>query len=245
MSDILVDSPKRYGFLSYSSTDKEFAARLASDLKKYHFPMFFAQWEIKVGDSIVEKIDSALSEMTDLIIILSNNSINSDWVKKELSSGLMKKLDGHSVSILPVLKEKCSVPSIILDLKSANFTNSYEDGLLDLVEGLKLTIKKGGIPINVKAYVRALLFHEDSIRIIQEAGKKTKLLWLEAREEDGSIEPRVVEPYSFRARGKGGTLLFFAYDIAKKAIRGFRVDRIQSVTELEEDFKPRWPVEFE
>lgn len=239
MSESAAENAKKYGFLSYSSEDKGFVEKLASDLKKYDFPMFFAKWEIKVGDSIVQKIDSALDKMTDLIIVLSTNSVNSHWVKKELSSGLMKKLDNNSVSILPVLKEECKIPSIILDLKSADFTESYEDGLLDLVEGLKLTIKKGGIPINVKAYVKALLFNEDAIRIIQEAGKKTKLLWLEAREEDGSIEPRIVEPYSFRDRGKGGNLLFFAHDVAKNKIRGFRVDRIKSVTELEKDFRPR------
>ena len=69
-------------------------------------------------------------------------------------------------------------------------------------------------------------------------------MWLGSREEDGSIEPRVVEPYSFRNKGKDRNLLFFAWDPRKNGIRGFRVDRIQSVTELEETFQPRFPVEF-
>ena len=80
------------------------------------------------------------------------------------------------------------------------------------------------------------------MEIIQQAGVKHRLLWIEAREEDGSIEPRVVEPYSFRNRGKGGNLLFFAWDIRKNGIRGFRVDRIRQVTELEEEFQESFPV---
>ena len=235
---------ERFGFLSYSSADKEFVEKLAIDLTKYKFPMFFDRWEIKVGDSIVEKIDSALGKMTDLIIILSTNSVNSNWVKKELSSALMKKLKDNSVRILPVLKEKCEIPSIIVDIKYADFTNGYENGILDLVGGLDLTIMKGEFTVDILAYVKAILYHESITRIIQHAGQKCRLMWIEAREEDGSMEPRVVEPYSFRHRGKGGTVLFFAWDVRKNAIRGFRMDRIKNVTELEQTFNPRFPVEF-
>lgn len=235
---------ERFGFLSYSSTDKEFVEKLAADLTKYKFPMFFDRWEIKVGDSIVEKIDSALGKMTDLIIILSTNSIVSNWVKKELSSALMKKLKDNSVRILPVLKEKCEIPPIINDIKYADFTSGYESGVLDLVRGLDLTIMKSGFTVDMIAYVKASLYHESSTRIIQNAGQKHRLIWLEAYEEDRSIEPRVVEPYSFRNRGKGGTVLFFAWDVRKDAIRGFRMDRIKNVTELEQTFDPRFPVEF-
>ena len=240
----MINQKNRFGFLSYSSEDKEFAEKLANDLSKYKFPIFFDRWEIKVGDSIVEKINSALGKMTDLVIILSVNSLKSNWVKKELSSGLMKKLKDNSVSILPVLREKCEIPTIINDIKYADFTQNYEDGFLDLVGGLDLTITKGGFQIDVKAYVKALLYNESATRVIQEAGRKRRLLWIEAREEDGSMEPRVVEPYSFRNKGRGGTILFFAWDIRKNAIRGFRLDRIRNVTELEQTFRPRYPVEF-
>ena len=239
-----MEKTDKFVFLSYSSKDKEFAEKLAQDLKKYHLPMFFDQWEIKVGDSIVEKINSALGKMTDLMIVLSNNSINSNWVKKELSSGLMKKLKDNSVDILPVLKEKCEIPPIIIDYKYANFTEDYETGFLDLIDALGLTIMKGDHRVDVRAYVKAMRYDEGTIRVIKHAGQKNRLLWLEAREEDGSMEPRVVEPYSFRNRGKGGNLLFFAWDARKNAIRGFRVDRIKNVTELEETFRPRFPVEL-
>jgi len=235
---------EKYVFLSYSSEDKKIVEKIANDLTRYHLPLFFDKWGIKVGDSIVEKINSALGKMTDLILVLSTNSVQSNWVKKELSTAIMKKLKDNSVNILPIIIEKCKIPDIIADYKYANFVKSYDEGFLDLIDSLGLTMTKGGHEIDVKAYVKAMMYDEGIMKIIQQAGAKHRLLWIEAREEDGTIEPRVVEPYSFRNRGKGGNLLFFAWDIRKNGIRGFRVDRIRQVTELEEEFQARFPVEF-
>lgn len=232
-------------FVSYSSQDKDFVEKLTTDLKKYKLPLWFDKWEIKVGDSIVEKINSALGKITDLILILSSNSINSNWVKKELSSALMIKLKDNSVKVLPCRVDDCEIPPIINDIKYADFRENYEDSFLDLVEGLNLTIMQGELRLDTQAYVKALMQGRGSIiETIREAGRRRKLLWLVAREEDGSIEPRKVAPYSFRDRGKNRTLLFFAEDIRKNQIRAFRVDRITSVTILNETFRPRFPVEF-
>jgi len=129
---------KTHCFISYSSKDKNFAEKLATSLNQNGLPTFFDRWEIKVGDSIVEKIDSALGKITHLIIILSKSSVKSKWVKKELSSALMKKLDDNSIEILPVLKEPCTIPTIINDLKYADFSDTYENGFLDLIESLDI-----------------------------------------------------------------------------------------------------------
>ena len=236
---------EKYVFLSYSSEDKKIVEKIANSLTQYDLPLFFDKWEIKVGDSIVDKINSALGKMTDLILILSSNSVQSNWVKKELSTAIMKKLKDNSVNILPIIIEKCNIPDIITDYKYADLTQNYDDGFLDLIDSLGLTIIKGGYKIDVKAYVKSMMYDETIMRIIQQAGGKHRLLWLEAREEDGTMEPRVVEPYSFRNKGEGGNLLFYAWDIRKNGIRGFRVDRIKHVTELEEKFRARFPVEFD
>lgn len=236
---------KKLVFISHSSEDKIFVEKLATDLKKYHLPLWFDKWEIKVGDSIVEKINEALGIMTDLVLILSKKSVNSKWVKKELSTALMRKLKDNSVKVLPVLIEECEIPIIIIDLKYADFVLDYTNGFLDLIEALELTITKYNNQIDPIAYVKAQMFGKgDIMTIIQDAGRRKKLLWLEAEEENGSIEPRKVEPYSFRDRGKDGNLLFFAWDIQKNQIRSFRLDRINNVTVLSKSYRPRYPIEF-
>jgi predicted DNA-binding transcriptional regulator YafY len=76
---------------------------------------------------------------------------------------------------------------------------------------------------------------------IASAGRNLKTIIITAREEDGSIETREAEPYSYRI--KSGHELFFCYDIAKRGTRSFVVSRIISVEETNNSFAPRWPVE--
>lgn len=81
-----------------------------------------------------------------------------------------------------------------------------------------------------------------SIRqIIASAGKNLHTIVITAREEDGSVETREAEPYSYRF--KGGHELFYCYDIVKQGTRSFVVTRIISVEETAYSFAPRWPIE--
>ena len=73
------------------------------------------------------------------------------------------------------------------------------------------------------------------------AGKNLHTIILTAREDDGSVETREAEPYSYRLKGRDEK--FFCYDIRKGGIRNFRVHRIISVEETDRSFVPRWPVE--
>jgi len=73
------------------------------------------RWEIKVGDSITEKINEAIRRNDYLIVVLSKASVKSEWVKKELNAALMKELKKKSVVVLPLLMEDCEVPPLIAD----------------------------------------------------------------------------------------------------------------------------------
>lgn len=76
---------------------------------------------------------------------------------------------------------------------------------------------------------------------ISQAGKNCHTIILTAMEEDGSVEKREGEPYSYRV--KNGHELFFCFDIKKQAIRSFVLSKIISVEETDNVFKPRWPIE--
>jgi hypothetical protein len=76
---------------------------------------------------------------------------------------------------------------------------------------------------------------------IASAGKNLHTIIITAQEEDGSVETREAEPYSYRF--KGVHELFFCYDIAKQGTRSLVVARIISIEETDHLFVPRWPVE--
>lgn len=76
---------------------------------------------------------------------------------------------------------------------------------------------------------------------IASAGRNLHTVIITAREDDGSIETREAEPYSYRITA--GTEKFFCYDLAKGGTRNFHVHKIISVEETQNSCTPRWEVE--
>lgn len=125
-------------FLSYTRTDKPFAERLSVDLKKIGLEVWLDAWEIKVGDSIIDKVDQALGSNDYFLIVLSPAALKSRWVKIELNTSFMRSLDNKNIKIIPILLQECEIPNIISDLKYADFTTDYQRGFNELMAGFDL-----------------------------------------------------------------------------------------------------------
>lgn len=83
---------------------------------------------------------------------------------------------------------------------------------------------------------------DEIIQTITAAGRARRLLWIVAREADGSIEPRAVEPYSFRPAGTYQRFYFWCR--LHHGTRNFRLANIIEVKVLDEEYIPRYAVEF-
>jgi len=98
------------------------------------------EFEIQVGDSIVDKISLATENADSLILFLSTAANESAWVRKEWQSVLMRYLRSGSPKIYPVKIEACDIPSIIADIRYADFSESYTDGLENLLKSLSAAV---------------------------------------------------------------------------------------------------------
>jgi hypothetical protein len=125
--------PVKKVFLCHSSSDKLFVDRLASDLEKVNIGVWYDKWEIKVGDSLIEKIQDGLDKNDYLTVILSPESVISEWVKRELNSALMREIKEKKIVVLPCLLRNCIRPTFLEEKKCADFRNSYEDGFTELL----------------------------------------------------------------------------------------------------------------
>jgi hypothetical protein len=125
-------------FLAHSSADKPFVETLASHLRQAGVRVWFDQWNIQVGQSIVESIQRGLEEHDQLVLVLSPDAVASEWVRRELNSSLMRGLSARKVGILPVLYRPCTIPALIADLKYADFTTDYASGFRELAAALGL-----------------------------------------------------------------------------------------------------------
>jgi hypothetical protein len=133
-------------FMSHSSKDKFFVRTLAEHFRKYGVDVWLDEAEINIGDSLTEKIGEAI-ERTDYVgVVLSHNSINSEWVQRELQIALQKELKGKKVVVLPILIETVEMPPFLKDKLYADFTSSdkFESELFKLLRaiGVSVTTKK-------------------------------------------------------------------------------------------------------
>jgi hypothetical protein len=124
-------------FLCHASADKPFIRQVWSDLANLGHKPWLDEYEIRVGDSIVQKINEGTKEAGALVLFLSKASAESAWVQREWSSALARQLSARNIQILPALIEDCEIPSIIADVKYADFRESYNHGLAALMSGLR------------------------------------------------------------------------------------------------------------
>src|SRR4051794_4826119 len=73
-------------FVSYSSQDQLFAERLHADLQNNSVRCWFAPHDLRTGDRFRDRIDESIRLHDKLLLILSDNSIRSGWVRTEVEA---------------------------------------------------------------------------------------------------------------------------------------------------------------
>jgi uncharacterized protein YjbI with pentapeptide repeats len=72
-------------FISYATEDQAFAERLHADLQSKGVRCWFAPHDMQGGKKIHEQIDEAIRVYDRLLLIVSNASMTSRWVKTEIA----------------------------------------------------------------------------------------------------------------------------------------------------------------
>jgi len=71
-------------FISHSSKDQVFAERLNADLRAKDLRCWFAPEDLKIGDRFQELIEESIRIQDKLMIVLSEASVKSPWVEREV-----------------------------------------------------------------------------------------------------------------------------------------------------------------
>ncbi|MGH8902166.1 MAG: toll/interleukin-1 receptor domain-containing protein [Egibacteraceae bacterium] len=125
-------------FLSHSAADAKVANRIAMGLRALEYPVWYAEWAIKAGESIVEKISEALAQNDTLLVLLSHESVSSAWVRHEFTVALMDQLNGQDVTVIPILIEECPIPTVLRNIRYVDMrSDHFEQGFIKLLESLK------------------------------------------------------------------------------------------------------------
>lgn len=123
-------------FISHRKLDSNSAERLAKDLTQVGHTVWFDEWKIDIGDSIVQRVQEGLSDSAYLVLCCSSFG-SSDWVDREWMSALARQLSGQSIKLLPALLNGGKAPAILADIKFADLASDWDQGVSALIRAIK------------------------------------------------------------------------------------------------------------
>lgn len=131
-------------FISYSKVDQKFVDRLCSELEVRGVDVWRDSKDIQVGDSIVEKIEEGIERSQYFCLVLSEASVERSWILREYRTALNRQLatNGKAIRILPLHIDNCQIPELLRDIKYANFSRSFLEGLDSLLSALSISNKR-------------------------------------------------------------------------------------------------------
>ena len=142
-------------FISYNKVDKDVASEIALFLAAENISVWFDEWEISAGDSIVQEINAGLHGCTHLVILWSKNASTSNWVRRELQSTLAKATQTGSPRILPILLDNTPLPGLLSDICYIRYHDGTEEDRREIVSAVTGQSPSGN-------FIRAIVkkFHE-------------------------------------------------------------------------------------
>ena len=103
-------------FLSYSDADRDFARQLASQLSKRGFQVWDPSDQVFPGDNGPLKIGEALEQSKAMVVLLSPDSMKSEWVRGEIQYALgSRNYEGRLFTVL--VRPAQEIPLILRELQ--------------------------------------------------------------------------------------------------------------------------------
>ncbi len=135
-------------FISYSSKDRDFAKRLHADLQNKGVRCWFAPEDLKIGDRFRDRIDESIRLHDKLLLILSENSVSSQWVRDEVEAAFEREQRESRTVLFPIqiddavtestmgwaaaIRRKCHIGDFRRCKSHDSYTKAFERLLRDL-----------------------------------------------------------------------------------------------------------------
>ena len=124
-------------FISCSSTDVDIASTIKERLEARDYRVWLYTFEIVAGEDIIDRAFSSIVSCRYFAILLTPRSVESSWVKNELSTAKIHELGGR-IQILPLLYEDCAIPDSLSSKKYVDFRYSFQRGMNELESSMRV-----------------------------------------------------------------------------------------------------------
>ena len=179
-------------FLSHSSTDKAVVRELAERLREDGIRVWFDEWDIKLGDSILSKIESALDLSRVLVLCMSEHAFGSDWAMLESQTFRFRDPLNKQRRFIPIRLDDTQPPGSLAQFAYADWRGEAKEAsyrrLLDACRpetrtasddktAAQQSLEMKIISLGHTAAVRSVVFSPDGQRALTGSDDKTVRLW--------------------------------------------------------------------
>lgn len=118
---------RKHVFISYSWKDASAAEQVRNSIPN-EFEVWFDKERISPGESISHAIQEGLKASDYYLLLISENSNQSDWVQREIATAFELSRE-KKLSVVPALLQGSDVPFEFKGLLTIDFRSSFSDGL--------------------------------------------------------------------------------------------------------------------
>jgi hypothetical protein len=122
-------------FVSHAHEDKPLARGLTAALTERGYYVWLDEVELRIGDSLVERIADAIAEGDFVLAIVSPHSLASNWCQQELSWAATKGIANKRVVVLPIRYGGAEMPAVLADRLWADADAADVEQLADRIAG--------------------------------------------------------------------------------------------------------------
>lgn len=128
------DNSRKRVFLSYSFADVDKATLLADRLKNKGVTIQIDHSDDSFGENIFDKLKYLIQSSDFVLLLLTKSFFKSKYAQFEYTQAFYKFTGQRKASVIPVLMEKCDIPSDFLEYEILNLTTDFDKGLDKLTQ---------------------------------------------------------------------------------------------------------------
>lgn len=115
-------------FLSHSERDDNLIQMIAYSLKTIGLEIYVEEYETNYGKNLVDSVCEAIDGSTCFLVVLTKQSINSQWVNQEIGYAYAREKP-----IIPVKVDKIKILGMIEGIKGIRSKSNTEDLISNIV----------------------------------------------------------------------------------------------------------------
>jgi len=123
-------------FLSHSSQDVKESGKIAVMLVAAGIGVWFDDWEIAPGDSIIKRMNAGLANADIALLLWSSNAADSPWVKAEIETMIYQFVGGSGKKTIIVKLDDTPLPPLLQTLKHLCLTGNSEEDYREIVHAV-------------------------------------------------------------------------------------------------------------